>query len=198
MCLGPAPGGSAVVGGAVLSRRPLGRCETAGPFEHDSRGADDVGGRSWLRLHEKGGKRHDVPAHHRAAAALDAYVEAGGLEEPKVALFQTVDPAARQLTSRALDRRLVLAMIKRRAATAGLLPATRCHTFRATGITKLYDRTADTVNGQRDRDVKPGRQPAARSAASTAAARPRPGTASPGGRCPPRDPPTAPGSPKRR
>ena len=49
------------------------------------------GNRGWLRLHEKGGKRHDVPAHHRAAAALDAYVEATGLEEPKVALFQTVD-----------------------------------------------------------------------------------------------------------
>ena len=27
--------------------------------------------RGWLRLHEKGGTRHDVPAHHRAAAALD-------------------------------------------------------------------------------------------------------------------------------
>ena len=35
------------------------------------------GSRGWLRLHEKGGKRHDVPAHHRAAAALDAYVAAG-------------------------------------------------------------------------------------------------------------------------
>ena len=127
------------------------------------------GSRGWLRLHEKGGKRHDVPAHHRAAAALDAYVEAGRLEEPKVALFQTVDPAARRLTGRALDRRLVLAMIKRRAAAAGLPSSTCCHTFRATGITaylsnggtlehaqqiaghaspkttKLYDRTADTV-----------------------------------------------------
>ena len=127
------------------------------------------GSRGWLRLHEKGGKRHDVPAHHRAAAALDAYVEAGGLEEPKMALFQTVDPTGRRLTGRALDRRLVLAMIKRRAAAAGLPPSTCCHTFRATGITaylsnggtleraqqiaghaspkttKLYDRTADTV-----------------------------------------------------
>ena len=94
------------------------------------------GSRGWLRLHEKGGKRHDVPAHHRAAAALDAYVEAAGLEEPKAALFQTVDPAGRQrLTGRALDRRLVLAMIKRRAAAAGLPPSTCCHTFRATGIT---------------------------------------------------------------
>ena len=127
------------------------------------------GSRGWLRLHEKGGKRHDVPAHHRAAAALDAYVEAGGLEEPKVALFQTVAPTGRRLTGRALDRRLVLAMIKRRAAAAGLPSSTCCHTFRATGITaylsnggtlehaqqiaghaspkttKLYDRTADTV-----------------------------------------------------
>ena len=127
------------------------------------------GSRAWLRLHEKGGKRHDVPAHHRAAAALDTYVEAVGLEEPKAALFQTMDPAVRRLTGRALDRRLVLAMIKRRAAAAGLPPSTCCHTFRATGITaylsnggtlehaqqiaghaspkttKLYDRTADRV-----------------------------------------------------
>ena len=51
------------------------------------------GSRGRLRLHEKGGKRHDVPAHHRAAAALDAYVEAGGLEKPKAALLQTMDPA---------------------------------------------------------------------------------------------------------
>ena len=68
------------------------------------------GSRGWLRLHEKGGKRHDVPAHHRAAAALGAYVEAAGLDEPKAALFQTVDPTARRLTGRALERRLVLAM----------------------------------------------------------------------------------------
>ena len=61
--------------------------------------------RAWLRLHEKGGKRHDVPAYHRAAAALDAYVEAAGLEEPTAALFQSVDPAGRRLTGRTLERR---------------------------------------------------------------------------------------------
>ena len=60
------------------------------------------GSRGWLRLHEKGGKRHDVPAHHRAAAALDEYVEAAELEEPKAALFQSVDPAGCRLTGRAL------------------------------------------------------------------------------------------------
>ena len=35
------------------------------------------GSRGWLRLHEKGGKRHDVPAHHRAAATLGGYVKGG-------------------------------------------------------------------------------------------------------------------------
>ena len=68
----------------------------------------------WLRLHEKGGTRHDVPAHHRAAEALDDYLEAAGLDEPTAALFQSVDPAGRRLTGRTLSRRLVLAMIKRR------------------------------------------------------------------------------------
>ena len=79
--------------------------------------------RGWLRLHEKGGKRHDVPAHHRAAEALDDYLEAADLEEAKAALFQSVDPAGRRLTGRALSRRLVLAMIKRRAVAADLPPS---------------------------------------------------------------------------
>ena len=128
------------------------------------------GSRGWLRLREKGSRRHDVPAHHRAAEALEDYLEAGGLDEPKAPLFQSVDPAGRRLTGRALSRRLVLAMIKRRAAAADLPASTCCHTFRATGITaylsnggtleraqqiaghaspkttKLYDRTADTIS----------------------------------------------------
>ena len=125
--------------------------------------------RGWLRLHEKGGTRHDVPAHHQAAEALDDYLALAGRDEATAALFQSVDPTGRRLTGRALSRRLVLAMIKRRAAAADLPPSTCCHTFRATGITaylsnggtlehaqqiaghaspkttKLYDRTADTV-----------------------------------------------------
>ena len=77
------------------------------------------GSRGWLRLHEKGGKRHDVPAHHRAAEALGDYLEAGGLDEAKAPLFQSVDPTGRRLTGRALSRRLVLAMIKLRRGSRG-------------------------------------------------------------------------------
>ena len=124
----------------------------------------------WLRLHEKGGTRHDVPAHHRAAAALDDSLARAGLDAATAALFQRVDPAGRRLTGRALSRCLVLAMITRRAAAVDLPPSTCCHTFRATGITAylskggtldhaqqiaghaspktttLYDRTADTIS----------------------------------------------------
>ena len=76
------------------------------------------GKRWWIRLHEKGGKRHTVPAHHLAEAYLDAYLEAAKLEDPKAPLFQSVD-RKRRLTGVALPRREVLAMIKRRAAAAG-------------------------------------------------------------------------------
>ena len=34
------------------------------------------GKRWWLRLHEKGGKFHELPAHHTAEAYLDAYIAA--------------------------------------------------------------------------------------------------------------------------
>src|SRR3982074_421159 len=34
------------------------------------------GRRRWLRLHEKGGKEHDVPCHHRLDQCLHDYIEA--------------------------------------------------------------------------------------------------------------------------
>jgi site-specific recombinase XerC len=32
------------------------------------------GKRWWVRLHEKGGKRHEMPAHHNLEAYLDSYI----------------------------------------------------------------------------------------------------------------------------
>src|SRR5271168_5137584 len=37
------------------------------------------GKRWWVRLHEKGGKRHEMPAHHNLEAYLDTCIEAAGL-----------------------------------------------------------------------------------------------------------------------
>jgi site-specific recombinase XerD len=128
------------------------------------------GRRMWFRLHEKGGKRHDVPAHHTAEQFVDAYIEAAGIrDEYHGPLFRTVD-SRRRLTVRRMHRIDVLRMVKRRARQAGLLTRVSCHTFRATGITaylqgggllehaqriaahesvrttKLYDRTADAIS----------------------------------------------------
>jgi len=41
------------------------------------------GKRCWVRLHEKGGKRHEVPCHHNAEAYLDAYLDAAGVRDDK-------------------------------------------------------------------------------------------------------------------
>lgn len=127
------------------------------------------GKRWWFRLYEKGGKRHEVPAHHSADEYLDAYLTAAGITADKSSpLFRTFDHKGR-LTERSLTRNDALRMIKRRASKAGLSSKTCCHTFRGTGITaylenggtienaqliaahesprttKLYDRTSDEI-----------------------------------------------------
>jgi len=128
------------------------------------------GKRWWFRLHEKGGKYHEVPAHHKAEEYLDIYLEAADIASAKkTPLFRTFNER-RQITERRLHRNEVLQMIKRRARQAELSEDICCHTFRATGITtylenggtiegaqriafhesprttKLYDRTSDTIS----------------------------------------------------
>lgn len=95
------------------------------------------GRKAWFRLHEKGGKRHEVPAHHNAADYVDAYLKAAGIgDQPKSPLFRSIGRDG-NLTARPLAARNALDMIKRRALAAELSPRIGCHTFRATGITAL-------------------------------------------------------------
>jgi hypothetical protein len=37
------------------------------------------GKRWWVRLHEKGGKRHEMPAHHKFEAFLNEYIRTAGI-----------------------------------------------------------------------------------------------------------------------
>ena len=106
------------------------------------------GKRWWIRLHEKGGKRHEVPAHHNAEAYMDAYLAAAGIAaDKKSPLFRSVDKH-RQLTENPMTRTDVLRMIKRRALAAGLPYSTCCHTFRATGITAFLENGGTIENAQ--------------------------------------------------
>ena len=105
------------------------------------------GKRWWFRLHEKGGKRHMVPAHHNAEEYLDAYLVAAGPVEKKSALFRTIDNT-RALTPEPMTRTDVLRMVKRRVKDAGLPPSTCCHTFRATGITAFLENGGTIENAQ--------------------------------------------------
>jgi integrase/recombinase XerD len=128
------------------------------------------GKRWWIRLHEKGGKFHEVPAHHNTEEYLDAYIRAAGIAgEAKGPLFRPAKSRTGTLKDVHFLRGNALEMIKRRAIAAGLSPRVCCHTFRATGITsyleaggtiekaqqiaahespkttKLYDRTSDQI-----------------------------------------------------
>jgi site-specific recombinase XerD len=128
------------------------------------------GKRWWVRLHEKGGKRHEMPAHHKLEAFLDEYIKAAGLgDADKSPLFRSAVRRTGTLTATAMHRIDAYRMIQRRAAELGLAVRIGCHTFRATGITayleaggtlenaqamaahesprttKLYDRTGDEI-----------------------------------------------------
>ena len=124
-----------------------------------------------VRLHEKGGKQHEMPCHHPLAEALHAYIAAAGIaEDRKGWLFRTSPRhAATLLTEQPMNRADAWRMIRRRAAAAGIMAPIGNHTFRATGITaylgnggalehaqtmaahesprttKLYDRTQDRL-----------------------------------------------------
>jgi site-specific recombinase XerD len=100
------------------------------------------GRRLWLRLHEKGGKRHEIPCHHTLEQYLIAYLEAADLgDTPKAFVFQTFGregdrkSASRSLSGAPLPQATAWQMLQRRAKDAGIDTAVCNHTFRATGIT---------------------------------------------------------------
>jgi integrase/recombinase XerD len=128
------------------------------------------GKRWWLRLHEKGGKFHEVPAHHKLEEYIDTYINISDLwEDRKGPLFRTLSGKSRKLTNNYMAPADVYRMIRRRARQVGITTSIGCHTFRAIGITnylenggtleraqilaahssprttKLYDRTDDKI-----------------------------------------------------
>jgi site-specific recombinase XerD len=94
------------------------------------------GKRWWVRLHEKGGKQHEMPCHHLLEAYMDAYVTAAGIGADKGAMFRSLGGRGRkQLNVKRMSRQDARRMIVRRAVQAGIITKLGCHSFRATGIT---------------------------------------------------------------
>lgn len=59
------------------------------------------GKRWWVRLHEKGDKRHEMPAHHNLEAYLDVYIQAAGIkEDKKLPLFRSFAGRGREISER--------------------------------------------------------------------------------------------------
>jgi site-specific recombinase XerD len=93
-------------------------------------------GRLWVRLREKGGKRHAMPCHHNLDGYLVAYLDGAGLrDDPKGPLFRTIGRGTGALTRTVLPQANAYAMIRRLAAAAGIATKLGNHSFRATGIT---------------------------------------------------------------
>ena len=124
--------------------------------------------RLWVRLREKGGKRHAMPCHHNLEEYLTGYLGGAGLGgDPKGPLFRTIGRGTGKLTRTVLPQANAYAMIGRRAAAAGIATKLGNHSFRATAYlknggtlekaaamanhastrtTQLYDRRRDEVS----------------------------------------------------
>ena len=125
----------------------------------------------WVRLHEKGGKEHEVPCHHSLEQYLDEYITAAGIAgEPDAPLFQTAAGKTGTLTGKAMWQQDAYRSIQRRTRDTGIKTRIGNHTFRAIGIaaylknkgtleaaqhianhesprtTKLYDRRQDEIS----------------------------------------------------
>jgi site-specific recombinase XerD len=102
-------------------------------------------GRQWIRLHEKGGKEHEMPCHHNLEAYLMEYISRCGLRDnPKGHLFRTTGKRRVELTQEPLAQSNAYEMIGKRARAAGIMTKIGNHSFRATGIT-TYLRNGGTL-----------------------------------------------------
>src|SRR3546814_1374904 len=92
--------------------------------------------RLWGRLHEKGGKQHEMPCHHNLEDYLTAYIDGCELRaQAKGPLFRTIARGTKRLSDTPLPQANAFAMVRRRAVAAEIGTAIGNHSFRATGIT---------------------------------------------------------------
>ena len=94
------------------------------------------GRRTWVRLHEKGGKLHAMPCHHNLDEYLHAYIKTAPLTEGKSLLFRTMRGRTGQLSDQPMTQTDAYRMVRCRAKAVGIRTKIGNHSFRATGITE--------------------------------------------------------------
>ena len=86
---------------------------------------DSQGRSTWIRLHNKGGKRYDLPVHHSVSEYLRAYIEGAGLGPDKQGfLFRKAQGYAGKLSNSPMNQANAWRMIERRAYAAGTYEST--------------------------------------------------------------------------
>lgn len=105
------------------------------------------GRRGWVRLHEKNGKEHEAPCHHKLEEYLDEYIAAAGVAGEKDApLFRTTGRFTG--ISHRMTQPDAYRMIRRRARRAGIKTLIGNHSLRATGITDYLKNQGTLENAQ--------------------------------------------------
>jgi hypothetical protein len=90
----------------------------------------------WVRLPEKGGKRHAMPCHHDLEEYLVVHLDGAGLHgDPKGPLFRTIGRGTGKLHPHGAAAGERLCHDRRRAAVARIATKLGNHSFQATGIT---------------------------------------------------------------
>jgi len=93
-------------------------------------------GATWVLLHEKRGKLHEMPLHPQAEDWLLEYLAKAKTDmTTDLPLFRSYDRKTGLLSERKLHPVNAYAMVKRRARDAGIATSICNHSFRATGIT---------------------------------------------------------------
>ena len=97
-----------------------------------------IQGRStWVRLHEKEGKRQEMPCRHNLETYLHAYLDGAALgADGKGVLFRTAGRRTGELTEELMSQPVARRKIRRRAIAAVIATRICNHSFRATGITE--------------------------------------------------------------
>ena len=100
-----------------------------------------------MRLHEKGGKRHEMPCHHTSMSTfMRMSTPRGSRVMIKSGSFRTTVGRSGALSERPMRQGDVYRMIGRRAAAAEVWTKIGCDSFRATGITE-YLRNGGKLEG---------------------------------------------------